>query len=66
MPFRIISDTLNKIDQFITHWGSVNAALGTIPLTLRGVCALATLNTDRTAIATRGIICLYHDVWRTN
>jgi len=52
MPFPIISDALNKIDQYVAHWTSVNVALGATPLILRGAYALANLNTDRTAIAT--------------
>ncbi len=52
MPFPVLSDALNKIDQYVAHWGSVNAALGATPLILRGAYALANLNTDRTAIAT--------------
>jgi len=38
------------MQEFITHWGSINATLGATPLTLRGIYTLTNFTTDRTNI----------------
>ena len=38
------------MQEFISHWTSVNATLGATPLTLRGGYTLALFTTDRTNI----------------
>ena len=51
MPFVYPSQYLESADEFVAHWGQVNAALGASLLTLRGGYALATLQADRAALA---------------
>ena len=54
MPFSGPSSYLSTIDEFIGHWTDVNDALPVLtPLVLTGGYALASLQTDRTALATR-------------
>lgn len=50
MPITGIGSFAPTMQEFITHWGSVNATLGATPLTLRGTYALAAFTTDRTNI----------------
>lgn len=52
MPFTLVSQYLISLDEFIAHWTQVNTTLGATPLVLRGGYALATLQSDRTALAT--------------
>lgn len=52
MPGIAPKNYLAKIDEFLAHWPQVNTALGA-PLILTGNYLVATLGTDRTALATQ-------------
>ena len=47
MPFVTPSQYIESADEFVAHWGQVNAALAPTPLILRGAYALANLQSDR-------------------
>jgi len=53
MPINGPGDYLSTTDAILAHWTLVNTALGATPLVLSGAYALATLQTDRTALATQ-------------
>ncbi len=50
MPISSISSYLPTMQEFVTHWTAVNAAISPAVLTLPGSYAVATLATDRTAL----------------
>ena len=51
MPFETPSQYIESVDEFVAHWGQVNAVLGASPLILRGGFALAKLQANRAALA---------------
>jgi len=65
MPGIAPKNYLSKTDEFLAHWPQVNTALGPSgPLILTGNYTVATLGTDRTALATQ--IALVETTINTN